>query len=264
MGVILGRLAGRQHDVAASESRCLEARLQRREPARRDIGIGHDEGAGAGRKLGQPLAGMGDEIRADEDVIGAVAKGDADAGRGGGQDGCGHVGGELSLLGQMAFERRENFGDDGLVGRVARDDGEIGLGIDGIAVFDQLAHHAFRVRALQQRTGGALADAAHQHVEIGLEPERDGMVADQPARLRLDERAAAGGDDALALADQPRQHPPLAVAEIGFAMGGEDFGDGHAMGGFDLVIRIDEGQAEPLRETPADRGLARSHHADEN
>ena len=90
------------------------------------------------------------------------------------------------------------------------------------------------------------------------------MVADQLARLRLDEGAAAGGDDALALADQPRQHPPFAVAEIGFAMRGENFGDGHAMGGFDLVVGIDEGEAEPLREPPADRRLARAHHADED
>ena len=37
MGVILGRLAGRQHDVAVADARRVEARLQRREPARRDI-----------------------------------------------------------------------------------------------------------------------------------------------------------------------------------------------------------------------------------
>ncbi len=141
---------------------------------------------------------------------------------------------------------------------------DIGLGIDRIALLDQAAHHAFRVGALQQRTGRPLAHPAHQHVEIGLEPDRDGAVADQRARLRLDEGAAAGGDDPLALADQPGEHATLAVAEIGFAMMSEDFRDGQAMGGFDLVIRIDEGQAKPVRQPLADRRLARAHHADED
>ena len=41
-------------------------------------------------------------------------------------------------------------------------------------------------------------------------------------------------------------------------------GDGEAVRRLDLMIGIDEGQAEPLRQPPPHGGLARAHHSDEH
>jgi hypothetical protein len=99
MSVILGRLAGRQHDVAVPYAEGVETGLQGREPAGADIGIGDDESRRAGRQLGQLFPGVADEIGADENVIGAGAEFHADARRGRGKSGSGHVGGKVSLFG---------------------------------------------------------------------------------------------------------------------------------------------------------------------
>ncbi len=92
MGVVLGGLAGWQHDLAMPDPGGAKTLLQRREPERADLGIGDDEGAGARRELRNPLAGVGDEIGADQDVIGARPEFYADARCGGGDGGSGHVG----------------------------------------------------------------------------------------------------------------------------------------------------------------------------
>ena len=264
MGVILGRFARGQHEMVMADARRVEARLQGRQPARANIGVGDDEGGGAGRQSGQLFAGMGDEIGADQDVIGARAKFDMHARGVGGEGQRGHVRLEFSLCGQMALQRIQDFLDDRLMRRIARLDRHVGLGIDGITVVDQAAHGAFGIGGLQQRPRRALADPAHQHLELRLEPDRHGVSANQFTGMGIDEGAAAGGDDALALPDQTRQNAPFAVAEIGFSVRGENLGYGQTMGGFDFMIGIDERQAEPLGEPFADRRLARAHHADED
>ena len=120
--------------------------------------------------------------------------------------------------------------------------------------------------ALQHRAvgGGAALDPPHQHLEIGLEPDRDALLRDAGARLGVHVGAAAGRQHLRAAVEQARDHALLAGAEIGLAIGGENLRDGHPGGRLDLGVGIDEGKAEPLRQPPADRGLARPHHADEH
>jgi hypothetical protein len=48
------------------------------------------------------------------------------------------------------------------------------------------------------------------------------------------------------------------------AVPGENLGNGHARRRFDLGVGVVEGQAEARGEPPADRGLARAHHADQH
>ena len=86
---------------------------------------------------------------------------------------------------------------------------------------------------------------------------------DQRAGLVVDEGAAAGGDHLARALDQPRHHPPLAVAEMGLAEPLENLGDAEARGRLDLGIGVGEGQREAFRQPPADAGLARAHQADE-
>src|SRR5690606_29104239 len=64
--------------------------------------------------------------------------------------------------------------------------------------------------------------------------------------------------------DQPRDDPPLAVAEAGLAEALEDLGDAVAGSGFDLGIRIDEIHAEAPREPPAHGGFPHAHQSYEH
>ena len=90
------------------------------------------------------------------------------------------------------------------------------------------------------------------------------FCADAGAGLGVHVGAAAGRQHLRAAVEQARDHARFAGAEIRLAIGGEDLRDGHAGSRLDLGVRIDEADAEPLRQPPADRGLARSHHADEH
>ena len=90
------------------------------------------------------------------------------------------------------------------------------------------------------------------------------FCADAGAGLGIHEGAAAGRQHLRAAVEQARDHARLAGAEVGLAIGGEDFRDGHAGRRLDLGVGIDEGDAEALRQPAADRGLARPHHADEH
>ena len=53
------------------------------------------------------------------------------------------------------------------------------------------------------------------------------------------------------------------LPEAGLALALEDVGDVDARAGLDFGVAVDELEAEPLRQLPADRALARAHRADE-
>ena len=77
MAEILGLLAGRQHDDLLRDPGFGEAVVQRRQPMLGDILVGDDDRMAAPHQ-GQDLApGPADQPRPDDDVIGALAQGDA-------------------------------------------------------------------------------------------------------------------------------------------------------------------------------------------
>ena len=94
------------------------------------------------------------------------------------------------------------------------------------------------------------------------------MVIDRSLRIwrvrGIDERPAAGRDDANFALDEPCDQAPFPVAEIGFAVALEDFGGRIAGGILDRRIAVDERQAEPPREAPADGRFAGAHQADKD
>ena len=161
-------------------------------------------------------------------------------------------------------QRLDAFIDDLFVRHVARQHHDVGAPIDRLALAEQAVDGAFGIGGLQQRPVGAPPHPAHDHLGIGLEPDRDRLVADTVARLLAHEGAAAGRDHRRAAVEQPRDHPRLAVAEMRLAMGLENVGDRHARRGLDLGIGIDKGQLEPGRHPPPDGGLAGPHHADQH
>src|SRR5204862_7441747 len=80
-------------------------------------------------------------------------------------------------------QRLEAFIDDPVVRHVARQQGYIGVLIDRLALAEQAVDGAFGIGGLQQRTVGTPPHPAHDHFGIGLEPDRDRLVADAAARV---------------------------------------------------------------------------------
>ena len=74
--------------------------------------------------------------------------------------------------------------DGDLVRRVAGLDRDVGLGVDRVAVAGLGGEHVERVLAGQQRAVVLAADAAGQHLDVGLQPDRDRLRLDQRAGLR--------------------------------------------------------------------------------
>ncbi len=76
--------------------------------------------------------------------------------------------------------------------------------------------------------------------------------------------AAAGREHLRAVPQQARDHPRLAVAEIGLAMLREDIADALPGRRLDFAVGVGEGKLEPGGETLADGGLAGAHQTDQD
>ncbi len=99
---------------------------------------------------------------------------------------------------------------------------------------------------------------------VGLEPDRDPIGANCRPGFGIHERPASRRQHLRASGKQTSDYARLARTEIRLAKSRKDFRDGHAGGGLDLGIGIDERNAEPGREPASDRGFSRTHHADEH
>ena len=158
----------------------------------------------------------------------------------------------------MLCQRADDLVDDGVVRLVARLHDDVGLRIERLAQRHQL------LDLFGQRPVVAPLGPFHQHVEIGLQPDRDAFDVDQLAGVRVHDGAAAGRQHLRAVVQQPGDHARLAGAEIGLAVLFENLRNGHAGGAFDLAIGVDERDPEPAGKPAADRRLAGAHHADEH
>ena len=201
-----------------------------------------------------------DQIGTDQDRIGAFFQPDFD-----GCDlrACCSRGVRLLAL-HMQVERFEQFVDNHIMGHIARLHGDGGGGVIGGAVVEQTFEGRFGIVGMQHRAVGTLAHPAQQHIGIGFEPDRDRMGSHALAGFRSLKGPAAGGDDGLAVAEQPRDHPPLALAEFFLAVLGKDFRNRHACSRFNRMVGIGEGQAQTLGQSASDRAFAGTHHADQN
>lgn len=164
----------------------------------------------------------------------------------------------------MVVKSGNHFGDDDLLGLVARVNNDVGLGIKRVALVHQATHDPFGIVIVQERPVGAAADAFHQGRQVGLQPDRDAAARDGPPCLRAHERTAAGGDDTRPAFKQTRDHPTLQRAEFALSIGREQVRHRHARNGLDLVIAVDEWQLQCIGHTPANHRLAGTHQADEH
>ena len=241
------------------------------EPMLGDVAVGDDGGARAGPQRGDPRAQRRQHVAADDDVIGAIAERDIDGDGIGMFQRRGHGVAPIvsdacfgAAAAQPGMQRLDAFIDDLFVRHVARPDREIGALIDRLALLDQAPDGGGGIGGLQQRTVGAALHPAHDDIGIGLEPDRDRLVADAAAGLLAHEGAAAGREHGRTAVEQPRDHPRLAVPEMRLAMGFENVRDRHAGRRLDLGIGVEKRQPQPRRQPPPDGGFAGAHHADQH
>ena len=120
------------------------------------------------------------------------------------------------------------------------------------------------VAVLQQGSIVAARHPLQQHVDIRLQPDRNAHPPHVIAGFRIDESAAASGDDTRFSFQQSRNNTTFAVAKSLFAIPGEYFLDRTIGRRFDFVIGIDEIHAEFPRQPGADTGLTGAHQPDQN
>lgn len=136
--------------------------------------------------------------------------------------------------------------------------------IDGVALPCEFGQDLTRVLAFEQGAAVASRNPLHQHIDIGVEPDRYRLVEDQGSRLRVHERAASRRDNVAALLDQTRDDPPFPISKAVFAEMCENFRYRHAGGGGDFLIRVDEGKPQSRGEPSTNCRFSRTHHPYEN
>ena len=158
----------------------------------------------------------------------------------------------------------EDGADDVLMGAIDALDGDVGLGVDRIALTHQSTEDLARFPGPQQGPMIASLDPGQEEVERRPEPYRYRFFADHGPGWGIDEGAPAGRQDVPRIVEETRDHALLAVAKGRFSVAVEYFTDGTAGRRLDLGIGIDEGQAQTLREAAADGGFAGPHQANQD
>ena len=138
------------------------------------------------------------------------------------------------------------------------------LGVERVAHGRERFEQGRRLAVLEQGPGVSAGDSLRQSRDIGVEPDCDAFLEDQRPRARVDEGAAAGRNHLGRAADQPGDHAPFAVSEARLAEPFEHLGDIMLGDPLDLLVGIDEGEAEALGQPPAHGRLAGPHQADQD
>lgn len=119
-------------------------------------------------------------------------------------------------------------------------------------------------RAGQQRPRAVARQPLELALQADLQVHDEAAIAHVPAVVRVEHRAAAGGDHLVRTLQQVGERGRFARAEAGFALAREDGGDAGAGPALDLSVGIDERQPEAPGEALSDRRFARAHRSDEH
>ena len=143
-------------------------------------------------------------------------------------------------------------------------DGDVGGAVEGEAALVA----GGEVGLVSEDGAGVLCAAAAGEGGGKLDFEMDengaGGVQEQGAGGRVFNCAAAEGEDQVVAVRQADDGCVFAVAECGFAVAGEEFGDGNARFRFDDVVDVGEGPAEACGDERAGGAFARAHEAGED
>ena len=198
-------------------------------------------------------AGALEQARPDHDLVAARAEVDREPRR------AGHDGAPA-----CAARASSTCATTALIGPCAAVDHHVRHGIDRRPLLEQLGERRARIAAGEQRPLARPGGAPDEHVELGPQPDRARLLADQSTGLGIHERAAAERQNRALALQQTGDHLALLDAERRLADLGEDVRDGRAGGGLDRRIGVLERPAERPRQAASDRGLAGAHHADQH
>ena len=133
--------------------------------------------------------------------------------------------------------------------------------IDGLE--DQILNASAAQRSALQQTVGVQRDALLQHCQGNVEVHaRSGVPQRDPVR-RLQDHTSAAGDHGWVMAGRLDELPGLERTEGRLSFVREDLRDGRAVAPLDLLVEVDEGDAQPTGDLAPDRRLARPGHPDE-
>src|SRR5690606_17877535 len=135
--------------------------------------------------------------------------------------------------------------------------------VQGRPGFHEALQRAARIRRLQQRPHLVVAQPVPELPDRGIEPDHQRRLPHGTAIVRIEHRAAAGGDDHVPHPRQVREQLGLAPPEAGLALQVEDRRDRYAAAALQLAIHVDEFAPEQASQAAPDRGLAGAGHADE-
>ena len=244
-----GRLAWRDRDLGQDgDAGRAKALAQGGQVDGGHIRIGDDDAAPGGQHRGNQRTGAGEQVGAHQDVIPPLSECDRQAA-------FGHPFGER--IGHAAGGLFRAF-----IGAIHDD---VGLGVKRVAGGAEAFEHLGRIGVEEHRPVLTPGDAAQQHRQAAAQPQGDGTRGTHGSpRPRIGIGTTAGREHDWWAGEEARDHPAFAVAEMLLPVAGKDFCDRHASGGLDLGIGIAEGQAEAMREAPADRRFSRARHAHEN
>ena len=135
--------------------------------------------------------------------------------------------------------------------------------IQRVARRSEFAQGLFAIRALQQRTAAIAGEALQLRGHVEVQMHDEATFAQQAAVVRVQHRAAAGGEYQTIVGEQRLQRRAFAGAESGFARAFEDGGNWRTGGFLDLMVEVGEAQAEAFAQQPPDGALAGAHWSDQ-
>jgi len=166
-------------------------------------------------------------------------------------------------LGPDFLGKTPDYIGDQLVHRCARTDHcEVrDLAIQRLAQREQLRDPLARILRLQQRSRAVAAQPLPQVGERRLQEDHQPALGEQVAVLRAHHRAASGGEHDRGQPGQFVEQRRLTATKTLFALEFEHGRDRHAAALLEHLVGVDETAVQACRESPADGGLARAHHA---
>ena len=142
--------------------------------------------------------------------------------------------------------------------------------VEPLAPVGEVADRPDRVAAGDERTDVRRpAQPLGEDLRATIEPDRRPAAVQRPPIARIDDGAAAGGDDPLDVGgrigrSEVCDRGAFEVAEMRLALVGEDLGDRAAGPRLDPLVHVDEGRAVPVRQPPPDNALAAARQPDEH
>ena len=171
--------------IVAGDAGLLERGDEARAIERRHGFVGHNDDSPRRQQARAKLARAIDQAGTDQYVVAAAGEADRNGVHG-------HAAAPVACGARWRRSASRTCSVVMSAGWAVEFDHEIGLGIDGVTLVHQARENILGVALAQQRPVRALAHAVVQHLEVGAQPDGDGMSSHQGPRLGIHIGTAAG------------------------------------------------------------------------